>query len=352
MTFEGFVPESRCDDVDASTTPFEETYACLDSGAFNNNNDPYRFNQGDTQGTLDVPPQPPTPDGGDASRRNFQVHRGTDNQVNRIDLQGGLQMRRNGNDWQLMRGEQPVTGEELQRFASQNPLGIPLAVRDGKIQGRFNQRDNGDVTYDARGTEINTFATIKADGSRDIRNFNDYSRRVVRNGQPEDKTYWDGWNWRHGTEQRRPDGNLQITYDPREQRPANSNTPWPPSTVRDARNDRLIVQHSETHTQTASWREQRLETRNGQQQTVQYFDGQNWRQGRPAENGPNGPGQVNYGDDARHMRRIEFSDSNTNGPGAIVIDTRTGEIKERIPRGPVQQPRSRPTITPTPQPRI
>ncbi|MBY0547770.1 MAG: hypothetical protein K2W95_10780 [Candidatus Obscuribacterales bacterium] len=280
----------------------------------------YDYHQGPTDRV-----GPPAPER-TGDRNTFETVRNARGEVDAINFGDGTTMRRTGpKEWQVMRGDQPLNAQELQAFAGSNALGFPLCAKDGKILGNITQKTaGGDIQYDARNTELNIYVTRKTDGSRDLRNYNDYSRtKIGTDGREQDKDYWDGYQWRHGNATKLPSGQVQITFNPNEPQPPGSKA-WPRTVVRDAGSDALTVQHNDQLVMHANWREQKLTTRRGgQPEDVKYYDGENWRHGReqvmPGSRG--GPAA---------QRRIEFTDG--TGPQSVLVDTSNGEIKEKTGR--------------------
>lgn len=279
----------------------------------------YDFHQG--EGDKVGPPAPERT----SDRNTFETVRNARGEVDSIKFGDGTTMMRTGpKEWQVMRNNQPLNPQELQAFAGANAMGFPLAVREGKILGNITQKDaGGDIQYDARNTELNIYVTRKPDGSRDLRNYNDYSRtKIGADGREQDKDYWDGYQWRHGTAERLPGGQVQITFRTDEQ-PSDPSKPRPQTVVRDASSDALTVKHNDQMVMHANWREQKLITRNANQpEDVKYYDGEAWRHGKESPL----PG----GSQSANLRRVEFDDG--TGPQSVVIDVTTGEIKEKVGR--------------------
>ncbi len=277
----------------------------------------------------------------------FEVVRDGSGEIQRINFADGVSLRRTGpKEWELYRQEQKLTGSELQAFANQNALGFPLCAKDGKIIGSIKQKVGEDLYYDCRDTALNIFATRKVDGSRDVRNYNDYSRTRIGTdaAKPPVVDFWDGYQWRTGTKQPLQGGGVQITFNESERPQAGSSKPWPRAIVRDAAADSLTVQHNNQLVMQAMWREQRLVTRTGQgtavQEDTRFYDGQSWRHGRsgavPADSTTGTPQPPN-------LRRIDFTDG--TGPQSVIIDVTTGEIKQKI--GRMEEPA--PDATPRPR---
>lgn len=272
---------------------------------------------------------PPAPER-TSDRNSFDTVRDASGQVMAINFGDGTSMRRTGpKEWQAYRGEQPLNPQDLAQFALANALRFPLAVQDGKIIGNITQKEaGGEIQYDCRNTDLNIYATRKPDGSLDVRNYNDYSRtKVGADGQVVDKDYWDGYQWRHGDAVALPTGQVQINFKADEQQPAGTEKPWPRSVVRDRNSDSLTIQHSDQSVMNANWRQQKLTTvRAGQPEDVKMFDGENWRHANEQV--------IPGGGQSANLVRYEFTDG--TGPQAVMIDTTSGEIKEKI--GQMDQP--------------
>lgn len=290
--------------------------------------------------------EPPKPER-TSDKTFFEVLRNERGEVDRINFADGVSLRRTGpKEWELYRQEQKLSGAELAAFAKDNALQIPLCAKDGKILGNIKQKQGEDLYYDCRNTPLNIFATRKVDGSRDIRDYNDYSRTRIGTDSAKAPVvdFWDGYQWRTGTKQPLQGGGVQITFNPSERPPAGSSKPWPRAIVRDASADSLTVQHNDRLVMQAMWREQRLVTRTGEgtavQEDTRFYDGDRWRHGRT------GPvvGRVSESSTdttpVQNLRRIDFTDG--SGPQSVIIDITTGEIKERIGRMDDSAPRGNP----------
>lgn len=276
---------------------------------------PYDYHQGPSDRV-----GPPAPER-TSDRTKFEMVRNAKGEVDAIKFGDGTTLQRTGpKEWQATRDGQPLSAQDLQAFAGANALGFPLCAKDGKILGNITQKDaNGDVQYDARNTDLNIYVTRKPDGSKDLRNYNDYSRtKIGADGREQDKDYWDGYQWRHGTAEKLPSGQTQITFNQNERQPAGAKA-WPKSVVRDGGTDSLTVQHNDQLVMHANWREQKLITRNaGRPEDVKYYDGENWRHGREL---------VLPGGGSANMRKVEFTDG--TGPQSVTVDTTSGDIKDK-----------------------
>lgn len=131
---------------------------------------------------------------------------------------------------------------------------------DGTVLGDFSITDAGTVGYES---ERGVKEYLKTDGTREIRNNNDYSRIREVDGQ-EVKEYWDGYEYRQAADVQTADGKTVVTFAPEEGKPT--------SIERDPATDSLKVDFASGLSYDANWRNQQIARNDGKGNTTTLFN--------------------------------------------------------------------------------
>jgi len=163
---------------------------------------------------------------------------------------------------------------------------------DGTVAGDFSTTPDGEPIYKT-GDGISEI--LHNDGSREVRNMQDYSREIEKDGQKTTE-YWDGYEWRQAESVTKDGDKTVVTFAPVDGKPT--------QIERNGATDELKVSFGTGLEYNANWREQRLDkTKDGEtvrlyNSGVQDGDGNTvWRAGTVLGTDANGNYAVQFTDE-------------------------------------------------------
>jgi hypothetical protein len=272
-------------------------------------------------------------------------------QLCKIGLPGNQgELRKVGESWKLFDSQ----GQEIRHDGQGQPPRVnnfdPGVIRwnlDGTIKGEFTRLADGTIRYD---NKEGLMEYHRQDGSREIRNFNTYSREQWDSDGTRKRTeYWDGFGWRQAASvstdastdaEGRITNITRVTFDRMAGRPE--------SIERNDRNNTLTTHYAGGSSHLCNWNDRQIIYDNGRgQRSTLYQDGEgHWRRGVAREDASSGQLVIDFVANATREERRKMANGELSaqvrvrrraggsGQGAPEPGQETGSVISAYATGP------------------